>query len=127
MDPGHEPWFEHNHGTRFTSADLADVSQWWKVLSASADTWLASPPCPPWSRLGYGSHWADERAWPLALLPCLAALGQPAFVLIEQVQEFVAARGGQVAHQWATLWQQAGYVLVPTSLSSQDFTPMRRQ
>jgi DNA (cytosine-5)-methyltransferase 1 len=97
-----------------------------RVLAAhGADTWLLSPPCQPFCRMGERRDLADRRSFALRHLITVLAAAPPVRLALENVPGFL----GSAAHAELTSeldrlgFQRAEWVLCPTQLGIPNRRP----
>ena len=77
-----------NHGDRPRPRELATISVD-EIEGLGADTWVLSPPCQPYCRMGLKADLADPRARAFKRLLEVLAVAPPARLALENVEGFL--------------------------------------
>ena len=128
ISPAANLTYQLNHGDRPLAREIARVKP--EALQAhGADTWLLSPPCQPFCRMGRHQGLADRRS--LAFLHLMEVLRvappaqAPQHLVLENVQGFL----GSDAHELLTRrlreggWHSLEYQLCPSSFGLPNLRP----
>lgn len=124
ISPAANATYQLNHGDLPHARELAAISA--KALQAfEADTWLMSPPCQPFCRMGNKRGLEDLRSRAFLRLMALFELAPPQHLVVENVEGFL----GSDAHDLLTATLQRGgfhrqeYRLCPTQFGIPNQRP----
>ena len=106
------------------NAFIEDTSWWAKAIHHNLSGLSASPPCPPFSGLGYQRGEDDPRAksWPYLLL--LIALVKPVHLALENVINIASA--SDFVARVVEVITQLGYVVNTRIIDADLFVPTKR-
>jgi site-specific DNA-cytosine methylase len=90
ISPAANLTYAHNHGEHPHARELVSVPLE-RLLSHGADTWLMSPPCQPFCRMGNKQGLEDRRSRAFLRLMELFAVAPPAHLLLENVEGFLGS------------------------------------
>lgn len=82
--------YQLNHGDRPHARELASVAPA-RLLAAGADTWVLSPPCQPFCRMGKGEGLEDPRSRAYLAFLGLLDMAPPERLLLENVTGFLGS------------------------------------
>jgi len=88
ISPAANATYEHNHGERPLARELVSVPAQ-KLAAHGADTWLLSPPCQPFCRMGNKQGLEDRRSSAFLRLMKLFETAPPDFFVLENVEGFL--------------------------------------
>jgi site-specific DNA-cytosine methylase len=93
--PGANATYELNHRHRPVARDLATLPPQ-DLAAHGADTWMLSPPCQPFCRMG--NHWDLDDPRSAAFLRVMTALDQapPEHLVLENVVGFLGSRAHEL-------------------------------
>lgn len=90
VDEAARDTYEANHGERPRSRELATLPAE-DLAALGADTWLMSPPCQPFCRMGNRRGLADRRSRAFLRLMELFDLAPPDHLVLENVEGFAGS------------------------------------
>lgn len=113
-----------NHGERPVARELASVRAG-ELAAHGADTWLLSPPCQPYCRMGNRGDLADPRSRALLHLVDLLPELRPARLALENVVGFLGSQShARLAAALERLgYQQRAWRLCPTQFGIPNQRP----
>jgi site-specific DNA-cytosine methylase len=94
VDTGARAAYELNHGARPSARELATVTVD-EIAAHGADTWLLSPPCQPFCRMGNRHGLEDRRSRAFVRLMEVFEAAPPQHFVLENVEGFL----GSDAHE----------------------------
>lgn len=97
ISPAANATYELNHGDRPHARELVSLSQD-RLLAHGADTWLMSPPCQPFCRMGNRQGLEDSRSRAFLRLMDIFEAAPPEHLVLENVEGFL----GSDAHDLLT-------------------------
>ena len=90
VDEAARATYEANHGARPSARELATIAVE-EIARHGADTWLLSPPCQPFARMGNRHGLADPRSRAFLRLMAVFDEAPPRHLVLENVEGFLGS------------------------------------